>query len=414
MTRRGKEPIVESDTISEFSTDASEDATDVGGSKDTLETSPNFNVWGDPFHLGRLGPNIRSELIRRAPFLLGSDCAHYDVSFFKEVGGLCDEGIAFRKLKEDQGVPLEELLPTYPVNRAENRHPIKLMDAAEAAHALRMYQRVYGGNQPDNGEFGTAFVRGLRLEAKKKKVNWAEGAADLAKTRGKNHVCNPGKLTPPCVREQIQGMLDAASDLLARAKTAHAAAVKQLKDAKIPISADARLVGVTKDDASARARHRTSSKKPPQDRRAVKDLLPPPATVSRQPRTHRSKTREKKSEKNRAGALMKKRAAAEAALADIGLELQQAEGEWARRQEKQLEIAKKEEGHWEEFAAIQQAKKEKEMDPVEKGAVDRRLRAAMASAAATSNALNANECELSRWSLQVSNLQSKSLALQTQ
>ena len=251
---------MDSDSSLQFS-EVSEESADVGGSMDTLgATTTNFNVWGDPFHLGRLGPNIRSELTRCAPFLLGSDRAHYEVLFFKEVGGLCDEGIAFKKLKDDQGVPLEDLLPTYPVNRAENRHPIKIMGDAEAAHALRMYQCVYGGNQPDNGEFGTAFICGLRLEAKKKKVNWVEGAADLAKTRGKNHVCNSRKLTPPCVRKQIQGMLDVASNLLARAITAHAAAMKQLKYAKISISTDAWLVGVTKDDASARSRHRTSQK----------------------------------------------------------------------------------------------------------------------------------------------------------
>ena len=58
-----------------------------------------------------------------------------------------------------------------------------------------------------------------------------------------------------------------------------------------------------------------------------------------------------------------------------------------------------EEGHWEEFAAIQWAKKEKEMDPIEKAAADRQLRVAMAAAAATSYALNTNECKLSKWSV---------------
>lgn len=50
-----------------------------------------------------------------------------------------------------------------------------------AAIALRKYQRLYGGTVGDNGEFGSAFVQGLMLDATKWKINWAEGAIEIAK-----------------------------------------------------------------------------------------------------------------------------------------------------------------------------------------------------------------------------------------
>lgn len=156
-------------------------------SSDSSDGAPPHNphivnpcIWADPFDLGNLGPNIRKQLSMRAPFLLG-DNAVYNVHFFHEVGGLSMRGVPFKRLKEENGIPLEQIVGTYPLNRSENRHPLRHMDEETAARALRMYQRVYGGTVPDNGEFGTAFVRGLMLEAKKWKINWADGAAELAK-----------------------------------------------------------------------------------------------------------------------------------------------------------------------------------------------------------------------------------------
>jgi hypothetical protein len=55
-----------------------------------------------------------------------------------------------------------------------------------------MYQWVYGGMQPDNGEFGTSFIRGLTLFFQSNiKVDWAEQAAALAKKRTGNPRKNP-------------------------------------------------------------------------------------------------------------------------------------------------------------------------------------------------------------------------------
>jgi hypothetical protein len=179
-------------------------------------------------------------LTRHAPFLRGSNWARYIEDFFTEIGGLYGKGIPFKKLKEDHGVSLESLLPIYPSNQSRNKHPVRHMSHSAAAEALRMYQRVYGGTQPDNGEFGTAFVQGLLLQAKKK-VNWAEGTTELAKVRTKNLVTNLGKLTHPCLREQIQSVLNFEQGLLSRALAAHSIAVSQLKQARITICREAQL-----------------------------------------------------------------------------------------------------------------------------------------------------------------------------
>ena len=56
---------------------------------------------------------------------------------------------------------MEELALTYPLNKQKNRHPMKLMP--DYAAALHMHQRVYGGTRPDNGDFCTAFLRGMEL-----------------------------------------------------------------------------------------------------------------------------------------------------------------------------------------------------------------------------------------------------------
>lgn len=138
------------------------------------------SIWADAFDLRGIGENLRKQLTSVAPFLLG-DAAYYSLEFFHEVGGLSMKGVPFKRLKEEHNLPVEVIVGTYPLNRNENRHPLRHMDEEVAARALRMYQRVYGGAAPDNGEFGTAFVRGLMLDAKNWKINWAEGAVEIAK-----------------------------------------------------------------------------------------------------------------------------------------------------------------------------------------------------------------------------------------
>jgi hypothetical protein len=129
----------------------------------------------------------------------------------------------------NHGVPLEDLLGTYPLSKAGNRHPMKLItDRAAARDALHMYQRVYSGTQPDNGEFGTSFIRGLALFYQHNmKVDWAEHAASIAKKRMENPDINPQKLTPPCFREQIQAMIDLFQECLSRTHKPLNAVVRQ-------------------------------------------------------------------------------------------------------------------------------------------------------------------------------------------
>ena len=140
----------------------------------------NPSIWAEAFDLSGVGENMRKHLTTVAPFLLG-DAAVYSSEFFADVGGLCSNGVPFKKLRDEHKLPLEAIVGTYPLNKNENRHPLRHMTDDVAARALRMYQRVYGGTAPDNGEFGTAFVRGLMLDAKRWKINWAEGAAEIAK-----------------------------------------------------------------------------------------------------------------------------------------------------------------------------------------------------------------------------------------
>jgi hypothetical protein len=80
----------------------------------------------------------------------------------------------------------------------------------------------------------------LRLQAKRK-VNWAKGAAELAKAWIKNSLTNLRKLTPPCLHEQIQFVLDFEQGLLSRVLAAHSAAISQLKQAGITVCREAQL-----------------------------------------------------------------------------------------------------------------------------------------------------------------------------
>ena len=200
--------------------------------------SNHLTIWREEFDLSQLPQTITLDLMKRAPFLLGADRAKYSVEFFQSMGGLCGGGIPFESLlKDDHGVPVDDLLATYPYNKAGNRHSMKLMTNRDAARdALHMYQRVYGSTQPDNAEFGTAFIRGLVLFYQHRtEVNWAQHAAELAKQRLRNPGQNPQKLIPLCLREQIQEMINLFEHYLRQAYAAHDTAVRQLKQAKIPL-----------------------------------------------------------------------------------------------------------------------------------------------------------------------------------
>lgn len=163
----GKRPAVSESTSSDSNdTTFQELLNPVKASKAAEEIHSNhMTIWREPFDLSKLPQTISLELLKRAPFLLGAKKAKYNKQFFQTVGGLCGAGIQFESLmKEEHGVPLEDLLATYPLNKNGNRHSMRFMTDRDAARdALHMYQRVYGGTHPDNGEFGTAFIRGLVL-----------------------------------------------------------------------------------------------------------------------------------------------------------------------------------------------------------------------------------------------------------
>ena len=195
MSQRGKRHALSESTSSGSNDAAFEDVPGPVAKRVREEFQSNhFTIWRDAFDLNRLPHTIASELIKRTPFLLGSDKATYNKLFFSRIGGLCGSGIPFESLvKEDHGVPMSDLVATYPLNKNGNRHAIKLMrDRVAAKDALYMYQRMYGGTHPDNGEFGTAFIRGLILYFQRStKVDWAEHAAELAKKRLQNPAVNP-------------------------------------------------------------------------------------------------------------------------------------------------------------------------------------------------------------------------------
>lgn len=227
----GKRPVV-------LTSSDTNDAT-VHTSKATKDlNSHHMTIWREAFDLTKLPQTIALELLKRAPFLLGTKNAKYTKQFFETVGGLCGAGIQFDSvMKEEHGVPLEEMLATYPLNKNGNRHSVKFMTDLDAARdALHMYQRVYGGTYPDNGEFGTAFIRGLVLYYQREiEVDWAEYATDLAKKRMQNPFVNPQKLTPPCLREQIQAMINVFQHYLRLAYADKDNATSQLRRANLPV-----------------------------------------------------------------------------------------------------------------------------------------------------------------------------------
>lgn len=108
-------------------------------------------------------------------------------------------------MKDNHRVPLSNLLASYALKKTRNRHAMKVItDRVAARDEVYMYKNIYGGTQLDNGEFGTAFIRGLVLYFQRDfEVNTAKYAADLAKKRLSNQVVITQKLTPPCHREQI-------------------------------------------------------------------------------------------------------------------------------------------------------------------------------------------------------------------
>lgn len=209
-------------------TDGGSDAFEVHVYGDSKEAS-SLSVWKMPFDSTQLPQGVVQHMVDGAPFLMGLDLAVYTKKFFVDTGGLCGSGYPFKKLVEDELYPIEEIVRTFPLSRTKNRHPLKLIIDKEAAiEALHMYQRVYGGMQPNNGEFGTQFIRGILLQNRRnKQVKFAAKVEDLAALRAKSPGNNPQKHLPPCIREQIQVVIDIFAQYLAAANSGKNTSRKQ-------------------------------------------------------------------------------------------------------------------------------------------------------------------------------------------
>lgn len=73
---------------------------------------------------------------------------------------------------------------------------------------MQIHRKIYGGD-PDNGTFGTSFLRACHLFFERgKDVNFAQKAEVLQKAREKQAARNPMKLSPPALREEIKAIID--------------------------------------------------------------------------------------------------------------------------------------------------------------------------------------------------------------
>ena len=359
----------------------------VQGQLDDLQSN-HFTIWRDPFNLSKLPHTITSELIKRTPFLLGSKKATYSKYFFKNIGGLCDAGIPFESLaKEDHGVPLADLVGTYPLNKSGNRHSMKLMtDRAAAQDALYMYQRVYGGTQPDNGEFGTAFIRGLVLYFQRDvEVNWAEHAADLAKKRLLNPGVNPQKLTPPCLREQIQEMLDIFQHYLRKSYMEKGSAVAQVKHHMMPPKHSA--PPPSRKEVSVHNLGTSSSARTVRQQRSggrFHPVLSAQAAVASPPSFAQS---------DPSATLKEKRGKLEEQLLRDMKKLDDAESKLKSFATKKLQLERSEEANWEFMVKIRANKKRPGLTPEEHKAIEQELwsKTSIASAIADESSQVSNQ-----------------------
>ena len=165
----------------------------VAASKDSDE---GITQWDQPFDLTALPDSVASKLRFMAPFLLGRKKANYDAEFFHRTLGLCMEGTTFRLLSNDNVLNKNKFLHRWP-ERASGRHYIADCSDEQAIEAYtQMYNKVYGGD-PDNGTFGTSFLRACYLSFERgEEVNWAQKAESLQKAREKQASRNPLKLSP--------------------------------------------------------------------------------------------------------------------------------------------------------------------------------------------------------------------------
>ena len=355
-----------------------------------------LTMWQKPFDLAKLPPTITAELTKRTPLLLGSDQACYSKCFFKSIGGLCGSGIPLENLaKEDHGVPLEELVATYPLNRHGNRHSMKLMSDRHAVNeALDMYQRVYGGTQPDNGEFGTAFIRGLVLTLQRStKVDWAKHASDFAKKRLENPPLNPQKLTPPCLREQIQEIIYVFRHYLRMAYADRDASVAQMRQHNLPVkpsdfpTRQPRLVEIVTPMRQPQSEEWVSPVKQPH----LEETLTPvrqPRSAGRVQNARRTQSPiclpPSTEQADPVAKLKQKRAKMESKWESGMKNLRDAEHQLKVLHSYKHELELSEEANWESMVTLRFSKKRSGLQPAELGTIEEELRLKTAAASSIS------------------------------
>jgi len=240
-------------------------------------------------------------------------------------------------------------------------------------------------------------------------------------SRLKNPGINPAKLTPPCLREQIQAMLKvfrAVVDKVVREKNA---ATKTISEGGVPRSGS-----IVRQLRVAEAVEEAPLRKSPLSRRVAVVKGPAEAALHQSPRTptvalarREKKPFEKQPEAARekprvqgAAELMKQREKIEAELLKITDQLEHAELSLAMRETKRQELARIEQAKWEEFAGIQQSKQGMVLDDASKKVVDTRLRSLMEDAVAVSTTLATLVPEIKHLTTTAANLRAQLLPLQ--
>ena len=300
------------------------------------------------------------------------------------------------------------------MSKSGNRHPLKFIsDQAIARDALHMYQRVYGGTQPDNGEFGTSFIRGLALHYQHNKaVNWVAQAAHLAETRSTNPSKNPQKLTPPCLREQIQAMVDLFEVYLIRAYKARDVALKQLKDAGLELRGGGRpsrsrlaAIADTSASRSGLLAHVPETVPMKKGQRSGRHHAPcePSKQVALRPAAKATTPLE---------ALIQKRRVMEEELAAVLQQEENADALLLRHEKQKLDDAKDEEHHWAEIDVLRDSKKAAGLTTEEKANIDMQVRVASASATKASASLEATVLMILKSSAEATTLREKTVQLQ--
>jgi hypothetical protein len=177
-------------------------------------------AWEDAFDLREFPLALKEVLLAVAPCLWGRANAIYDGNWFGRALGLCSKGKLPKEIA-DADVPLDTYEGVWPCGEDPNcrRYSLETCEDDQVRDLyLSFYRRVYGVDYPNNKCFSQQFLRaciyyftGGGLD---QKVNWAAAAALLQESCHIRHGNNPLKLTPPALRQQLQGILNVFSNYL--------------------------------------------------------------------------------------------------------------------------------------------------------------------------------------------------------